>query len=31
MEEEYKDNGTYMVAEVDEEVYNKTREYVIEE
>jgi GTP-binding protein HflX len=31
IEEEYKDNGTYMRAEVDEEVYNKTREYVIEE
>lgn len=31
MEEEYRDNGTYMVAEVDEEVYNKTREYVTEE
>ncbi|WP_160693074.1 GTPase HflX [Clostridium sp. C2-6-12] len=31
IEEEYKDNGTYIKAEVDEEVYNKTREYVIEE
>lgn len=31
MEEEYRDNGTYIVAEVDDEVYNKTREYVIEE
>ena len=31
IEEEYKDNGTYMVAEVDDEVYNKTKEYVIEE
>ncbi len=27
LEEEYKDNGTYMVAEVDDEVFNKTREY----
>ena len=27
-EEEYKDNGTYMVVEVDEEVYNKSKEYV---
>lgn len=31
IEEEYRDNGTYMVAEVDDEVYNKTKEYVIEE
>lgn len=31
IEEEYKDNGTYMMAEVDDEVYNKTKEYVIEE
>jgi GTP-binding protein HflX len=29
IEEEYKDNGTYIVAEVDDEVYNKTREYII--
>ena len=28
-EEEYKDEGTYMLVEVDEEVYNKTKEYVI--
>ena len=28
IEEEYKDNGTYMVVEVDDEVYNKTQEYV---
>ncbi|ALB44582.1 GTPase HflX [Clostridium beijerinckii] len=27
LEEEYKDNGTYMVAEVDDEVFNKTQEY----
>lgn len=27
LEEEYKDNGTYMVAEVDDEVFNKTKEY----
>lgn len=29
LEEEYKDEGTYLVAEVDEEVYNKSKEYVI--
>lgn len=28
LEEEYKDDGTYMVAEVDDEVFNKTKEYV---
>jgi len=28
LEEDYKDNGTYMVAEVDDEVFNKTQEYV---
>lgn len=28
-EEEYKDEGTYMMVEVDEEVYNKSKEYVI--
>lgn len=27
LEEEYKDNGTYMVAEVNDEVFNKTQEY----
>lgn len=31
IEEEYKDNGTYMVAEVDDEVYNKTQDYIIQE
>ncbi len=31
LEEEYKDNGAYMVAEVDDEVYNKTREYSMQE
>jgi len=31
IEEEYKDNGTYMVAEVDDEVYNKTQGYVTQE
>jgi GTPase len=31
IEEEYKDNGTYMVAEVDDEVYNKTKDYVTQE
>ena len=29
IEEDYRDNGTYMVVEVDDEVYNKTQEYVI--
>ncbi len=28
IEEDYKDNGTYMLAEVDDEVYNKTKEYM---
>ena len=31
IEEEYKDDGTYIVAEVDDEVYNKTRDYVTQE
>lgn len=31
IEEEYRDNGTYMLVEVDDEVYNKTKDYVIEE
>ena len=31
IEEEYKDNGTYMLAEVDDEVYNKTQDYVTKE
>lgn len=31
LEEEYKDNGTYMVVEVDDEVYNKTVENVVKE
>ncbi|HEX9026568.1 MAG TPA: GTPase HflX [Clostridium sp.] len=31
IEEDYKDDGTYMVAEVDDEVYNKTQDYVIQE
>ncbi|EHJ01448.1 GTP-binding proten HflX [Clostridium sp. DL-VIII] len=31
LEEEYKDNGTYMVVEVDDEVYNKTVEHVVKE
>ena len=31
IEEEYKDNGTYMVAEVDDEVYNKTQDYITQE
>ena len=28
-EEDYRDNGTYMCVEVDDEVYNKTQEYII--
>ena len=28
-EEDYRDNGTYMCVEVDDEVYNKTEEYII--
>jgi len=28
-EEDYRDNGTYMVVEVDDEVYNKSKEYAI--
>jgi GTP-binding protein HflX len=31
LEEEYKDNGTYMVVEVDDEVYNKTLEHELQE
>ncbi|BCZ45226.1 GTPase HflX [Clostridium gelidum] len=31
IEEDYKDNGTYMLVEVDDEVYNKTQDYVIKE
>jgi len=31
IEEDYKDDGTYMLAEVDDEVYNKTRDYVTQE
>ncbi|OOM70864.1 GTPase HflX [Clostridium sp. BL-8] len=31
LEEEYKDNGTYMVVEVDDEVYNKTVEHEVKE
>ena len=31
IKEEYKDNGTYMIAEVDDEVYNKTQDYVTQE
>ncbi|MDS0526386.1 GTPase HflX [Clostridium sp. SHJSY1] len=29
LEEEYRDEGTFMVVEVDEEVYNKSKEYEI--
>jgi GTP-binding protein HflX len=28
-EEDYRDNGTYMVVEVDDEAYNKSKEYAI--
>ncbi|MEG0295569.1 MAG: GTPase HflX [Clostridium sp.] len=28
MEEDYKDNGTYMVVEVDDEVYNRTKDFI---
>ncbi|WP_315068390.1 GTPase HflX [uncultured Clostridium sp.] len=31
LEEEYKDKGTYMVVEVDDEVYNKTVEHEVKE
>ncbi len=31
LEEEYKDKGTYMVVEVDDEVYNKTIEHEVKE
>ncbi|WP_238916504.1 GTPase HflX [Clostridium sp. YIM B02555] len=31
LEEEYKENGTFMIAEVDDEVYNKTVEYMTKE
>jgi len=30
-EEEYRDNGTFMLVEVEDEVYNKTKEFVIKE
>ena len=30
IEEDYKENGTYMMVEVDDEVYNKTQSYVTE-
>lgn len=31
LNEEYKDNGTYMVVEVDDEVYNKSVQYILQE
>ncbi|WP_459478651.1 GTPase HflX [Clostridium saccharoperbutylacetonicum] len=31
LEEEYKENGTFMIAEVDDEVYNKTVAYMAKE
>lgn len=30
LEEEYKDNGTFMIVEVDEESYNKSKDFVID-
>lgn len=30
-EEEYRDNGTFMLVEVEGEVYNKTKEFIIKE
>lgn len=29
LEEEYRENGTYIVAEVDDEVYNRTKSFII--
>ena len=29
LEEEYRDNGSYMLVEVDDESYNKSKEFVI--
>lgn len=29
LKEEYRENGTFMVVEVDDEVYNKTKEYIL--
>jgi len=31
IEEEYRENGTFILAETDEEVYNKTKEFIIKE
>lgn len=31
IEEEYRENGTYLEAEVTDEFYNKTKEYILEE
>lgn len=30
LEEEYRDNGSYMLVEVDDEIYNKSKEFVTE-
>lgn len=30
LEEEYRENGSYMLVEVDDEIYNKSKEFVIE-
>ena len=29
LEEEYRENGTFMIVEVDEESYNKTKDFII--
>lgn len=31
IEEDYRDNGTFIIAEADDEVYNKTKEFIIKE
>lgn len=29
LEEDYRDNGTFMVVEVDDEAYNKSSDFII--
>ena len=29
LEEEYREDGTFMIVEVDDESYNKTEEYIL--
>ena len=29
LEEEYREDGTFMIVEVDDESYNKTKDYII--